>query len=275
MIYWLIAVIIVGLTVYKFFLSAKKGKPEILKKDWKKDVVYLYQFPRAKVLPNLSPFCLKIETFLKANKVPYEVSPVLISRSQYGKLPFVELNGEHIADSQVIINRLTKHFNLKQLSNPRDHAIARAVERMTEIHTFMVQYYFKIVDDANSLAEIGCRDANFPEWLIPVIVPIMGFFIKRKALQRIVSGVGGMSTENYKEVLKKDYDVYQALLGKQNYLFGDEIAAIDCSVFGQLATVLYLPYSCYAKDLLKEEYPALVDYCDRIKETVFGDYKPE
>ncbi|VDK59909.1 unnamed protein product [Cylicostephanus goldi] len=205
----------------------------------------------------------------------FQVSPVIISRSQYGKLPFVELNGEHIADSQVIINRITKHFNIKELTDPKNRAIARAVERMTEIHTFMVQYYFKIVDDANTLAEIGCRDAHFPEWLIPIIAPIMGFFIKQKTMPKIVSGVGGMSTENYKEVLRKDYDVYQALLDKQKFLFGDEIAAVDCSVFGQLATVLYLPYSTYAKNLLKEEYPVLVDYCDRIKETVFGDYKPE
>ncbi|KHJ90324.1 hypothetical protein OESDEN_09833 [Oesophagostomum dentatum] len=127
----------IGLIVYKFFFSNKNGKKEVQKKDWKKDTVYLYQFPRSKYVPNVSPFCLKVETFLKANKIPYEVCSLVMGRSQYGLLPFVELNGEHIADSQIIINRLSKHFDVKALSSPKDEAIARAVDRMVDTHTFL------------------------------------------------------------------------------------------------------------------------------------------
>ncbi|KHJ79627.1 hypothetical protein OESDEN_20721 [Oesophagostomum dentatum] len=110
---------------------------QVQKKDWKKDTVYLYQFPRSKYVPNVSPFCLKVETFLKANKIPYEICSLVMGRSQYGMLPFVELNGEHIADSQIIINRLSKHFDVKPLSSPKDEAIARAVDRMVDTHTFL------------------------------------------------------------------------------------------------------------------------------------------
>ena len=48
--------------------------PPVHKKDFEKDVVYLYQFTRTPVLPSLSPYCLKLETWLKLQGIKYEVS---------------------------------------------------------------------------------------------------------------------------------------------------------------------------------------------------------
>lgn len=44
-----------------------------LKTDFKKDVVYVYQFPRSLVIPSLSPYCLKLETWLRLADINYEV----------------------------------------------------------------------------------------------------------------------------------------------------------------------------------------------------------
>ncbi|KHJ87497.1 hypothetical protein OESDEN_12727 [Oesophagostomum dentatum] len=158
----------------------------------------------------------------------------------------------------------------RPLSSPKEEAIARAVERMADIHTFLVQYEFKAVENNNDIYAMAVRDLGCPQALVPILTPIIAFFLRAKAAKRIAAGVGKMSTENYKELLGKDYDSFQALLGEQKFFFGDEITATDCTVFGQLATVLYLPSDSYAKDLLKERHPTLVDYCNRIRDIVFG-----
>ncbi|KAK6049461.1 hypothetical protein COOONC_13033 [Cooperia oncophora] len=110
---WIAILLAVAAAAYFYFSKKSKKQGEIRKHDWKPDVVYLYQFPRIKSVPNLSPFCSKVETFLKVNNIPYEVCTLSMARSKYGLLPFIELNGEHIADSQIILHRLKEHFKVK------------------------------------------------------------------------------------------------------------------------------------------------------------------
>lgn len=46
------------------------------KQDFAKDTVYLYQFSRTPLLPSLSPYCLKVETWIRLTEIKYEVSRV-------------------------------------------------------------------------------------------------------------------------------------------------------------------------------------------------------
>lgn len=44
------------------------------KPNFEKDVVYLYQFSRTPTIASVSPFCLKVETWLRLAGLKYEVS---------------------------------------------------------------------------------------------------------------------------------------------------------------------------------------------------------
>ena len=48
--------------------------PPVHKKDFEQDVVYVYQFCRSPNVPTVSPYCLKLETWIKLNGIKYEVS---------------------------------------------------------------------------------------------------------------------------------------------------------------------------------------------------------
>ncbi len=47
--------------------------PPVHKKDFENDVVYLFQFNRSHTVPSVSPYCLKVETWLKLQGIKYEV----------------------------------------------------------------------------------------------------------------------------------------------------------------------------------------------------------
>ena len=85
--------------------QASKGDLPLHRENWKKDTVYLVQFPNAPYVRTISPYSLKLETWLRLNKIPYE--DVYSGKfSKKGTIPYIELNGEHIPDSNVIIQRL-------------------------------------------------------------------------------------------------------------------------------------------------------------------------
>ncbi|KHJ87842.1 hypothetical protein OESDEN_12374 [Oesophagostomum dentatum] len=140
---------------------------------------------------------------------------------------------------------------------------------MVDTHTFLVLRHFIVVENAGEFFTMILQNMGCPEWLIPICGPVVGFLLRGKVIKRIAAGVGLMSNENYREILRKDFDALQTLLDQQKFFGGEHVTTTDCSVFGHLATTLYIPHDSYAKDLLKEQYPALVEYCDRVKETVF------
>ena len=75
------------------------------KPDFQKDIVYLVQFPISPTIRTISPFALKLETYLRLKKVPYECV-YSFKFSKKGQIPYIELNGEQIADSNIIIQEL-------------------------------------------------------------------------------------------------------------------------------------------------------------------------
>ena len=67
----LAVVLLILLASYKFLLRPDPPGG-VQKSDWARDVVYLYQTPLCPSVRTISPFALKLETWLRISNIKYE-----------------------------------------------------------------------------------------------------------------------------------------------------------------------------------------------------------
>ena len=76
-------------------------------------MVKLYQFPSAFGLPNASPFCMKLDTWLRMAGLSCERScGADLRKAPRGKMLYIEDDGRAVADSSLIIDYLTKQYSV-------------------------------------------------------------------------------------------------------------------------------------------------------------------
>src|SRR5262249_4250460 len=110
--------------------------------------IKLFQFPRMFAIPNLSPFCCKLETWLRIARIPYEVVDTADPRKgPKGKLPFIEDSGRRIADTSVIVDHLsrTRGVDPDAQLDAQQRAVALLVQRTLEEHYAFVVAYTHLV----------------------------------------------------------------------------------------------------------------------------------
>lgn len=95
--------------------KAKKVKPPppppVHKKDFEKDVVYVYQFNRSPTVPSVSPYCLKLETWLKLQQIKYEVGLSVHNKLEFNANTVSFLKCFYDRDPQTIIYRCSFGIN--------------------------------------------------------------------------------------------------------------------------------------------------------------------
>ncbi|KAF0313666.1 Failed axon connections [Amphibalanus amphitrite] len=162
---------------------AAPPKPTVHKADFEKDVVYLFQFSRTPVLPSISPFCLKVETFLRVAGIKYEnVDHRMKLRSKKGQLPFVELNGEEISDSSFIIKELSAKFekDLDAALSTEQKTLSHAMITMVENHLHWINKAWRSKNPGEWLKATRLNLQQIWESKMPNLVLNMAFKMRQK-----------------------------------------------------------------------------------------------
>uniref|UniRef100_A0A7E4WD48 GST C-terminal domain-containing protein n=1 Tax=Panagrellus redivivus TaxID=6233 RepID=A0A7E4WD48_PANRE len=255
------AIVVAGL-LYKFLSSSKPR--QLSKQDWKQDVVYLFQFKRSPNLPNVSPYCIKIESFLRAHNIEYEVIGDNFQRSSKGLLPFIELNGEEIADSELILPALIKKFKIQKNLTAERKAALRGFGRTFDLEIYLINLKYK-----SAVPEFlqYCVD-GIPSFVFPILLPYLNYAFNKKIN---ASGYGAHTPLELTEILERDLEAAEVLLGDRKYFGGDTFSIADASVYGHLAAIYLVPSPTPTSDLIRQRYPQLKRYIENTSQELFAD----
>lgn len=238
-------------------------------------MIKLHQGPRFLKLPNASPPCVKLETWLRIAAIHYEIAPPDLAEAPKGKNPFIEDNGVKIGDSTLIIEHLKRAYEKDPDAGlrPEERAISLAFRRMLKENTYWVLMYALYVDPRASatwkelLAQlvtalgINSRDV-FEAWY--------GQYVANYKAQIHGHGMGRHTAEEVYQLGAVDLAAVADFLGDKPFFMGEAPTTADATVYAYTATLLEIPVETpvRAYGLGRDN---LVRYCQRMRERFYPE----
>jgi glutathione S-transferase len=237
-------------------------------------MIKLYKFGPAFGLPDASPFVMKLETYLRITGQKYEAINGDVRKAPRKQMPFVDVDGKVMPDSQAVINMLeaARAEKLDAHLNAGDKAVAVAFRSMLEEHLYFNVLYMRwATDDGWSVFEPTLREmlGNFG------VPGIMRGMVSKSARKQTVDRVArqGVGRQPRTELVARSLELIDALaeqLGDKAYFCGDKPTTFDATVYAFTAGLLC---PAFDNELLKHSKTKknLVAYEDRLEAKYWKD----
>ena len=227
----------------------------------------LIQFPRALGVMNASPFCMKVEVFLKLAGLPYQVDDrQLPMRLPKGKLPALRDGELLVCDSEAILAHLQQRYRdqLPPALREPERGADLALRRMIEEHSYFTVLWGRWIDDA----AFGVVGPTFFGHLPRLLRGPVSALVRRKMRRDLIGqGMGRHSPAEIADRACADLDAVQAMLGERLFIGGAEPSALDATVYAFLANVLFVAIDSPVRRHLQAQAP-LVAYAARMEALV-------
>lgn len=248
--------VVIGYVIHVF---KRKG----IRKACPPDTVLLHQFRRGDWAPNISPFPIKLETYLRMAKIPYKTD-FKTPMSSKGKSPWITYNGVDVADSQLCIDFLNKELSvdLNELLSVKDRAVSLAFRKLIEEDLYW----------CGLLERWVYGDKNYVAKLVKLPYIVVMYISYKFIWMAWGQGMGRHSPKDVRSVGKTDLQAVSTFLGNNQFFMGDEPSEIDCALFGCLAQIKWNAAPSIYTTLLKDELVNLLEYCDRMKDRFWPDW---
>ncbi len=200
-------------------------------------MITLYTFGPAFGLPDPSPFVTKAAVLLKMASLPYRTDTGGFRKAPKGKLPYIDDDGERIADSTFIRWHIEKKygFDFDRSLTREQRAIAWAFEKMAEDNLYWTIVDSRWNDDANFAKGPAQFFQRVPAPMRPVLIPM----IRRKVRKAMHGhGIGRHARADIEALGTRSIDAIADFLGEKPYLMGAEPSGVDAIIFALTAGVL-------------------------------------
>ncbi|XP_055491844.1 failed axon connections homolog [Leucoraja erinacea] len=239
-----------------------------------KDAIILHQFSRPECkVPSLSPFCLKMETYLRMADLPYQ-NYFDGKLSPQGKMPWIEYNHQKVSGTEFIIDFLQDKLgvNLNKHMDSSERAVSRAITKMAEEHFYWAIVYCQWVDNLHETGKILSVSGPFSGFLKWILCHLTKGIVKREMYGQ---GIGRFSKEEIYILMEKDMRALSVILGDKKYIMGPRPSTVDAAVFGQLAQAMWTLPGTRPEQLIRDELVNLAMYCERIKRKFWPEWMEE
>lgn len=233
-------------------------------------MIKLYQFPPAFGLPNASPFCMKLETYLRMAGLPYEAPRHAdLMKSPKGKMPYIEDAGKAIGDSALIIAYLKATYGdpLDAALSPAERAVSLAFHRLLEENLYWAMVYARWIEEPGWQLSKAAFFSKLPvplKWFVPAMA--------RRGLKKELwgHGMGRHSREEIYAIGCADLTALGDFLGDKAFFMGAQPTSLDACAYAFLANLLWVPLDSPLKQHALK-YPNFEAFCRRMK----AKYYPE
>lgn len=229
----------------------------------------LFLPPRAWGLPSPSPFCVKLETWVRMAGLPYAARVGNPLQAPRGKVPYARWRGEWLADSQVVLDRLRSVHDLDGHLSASDRARTHLIRRTVEEATYFLTLHQRWCQPENFAV---VRPALFGQ--LGAAAPLVAWVVQRRVRAATwAQGAGRYAPEERDHMGEADVDAIVASLGPGPYLAGDRPCTADAALYGFACQWLWAPFDGAIQRRARGA-PALVAYAERIRDRWWAEVPP-
>jgi len=232
-------------------------------------MIKLYGFGKHMGVIDPSPFVLKVDTFLRMAGLPYEmvIRADNLKHAPKKKLPYVEYDGNKVADSYFILRELTQYYgvtlddHLSEEQASQFELMSRAID---ESLYWSLVYSRWVLDEPWAVVKetfFGPLPAPV-RWLVPNMV-------RKDVIKTLYrQGTGRHSKDEILLMADRVFSSLSVLLAENSYFSGERVCSFDATAYGMLAEFISCDLDNEFNQLAKK-YENLVLFCQRVEKELY------